>query len=233
MQSGVDGPVLPADDVGRGGVLPAVVVRNSSAAAGGLGAEQADRPGGEGFRAAVVEDVGRPVGTQTGRPVGLGPDRAPEFRGRPAQGGRALPGVQDEGRQIDQMARPAHSGDHGSAVGVPEHQRGFLQRVDDGLDRFGVRRQRASVEFGGDGVDPRGPQASRHRVEVLGAVVEAVDEHDGRQLLRLLGVGFRLVIIGVGRHKARDRLPRRTAEVSSGVPARWSPPQPESGGPRH
>jgi hypothetical protein len=61
----------------------------------------------------------------------------------------------------------------------------LLQRVDGGLDRRGVRRQRAPVQFGYDHPDARGAQAVGHTGEVLGPVIQAVDQNHIGHLLRL------------------------------------------------
>lgn len=60
---------------------------------------------------------------------------------RAAQTGRTLTDIQYEGRQIDQVSRSAHPSDHRPAIGMTEHNRRFLQRVDGGLDRSCVSRQ--------------------------------------------------------------------------------------------
>src|SRR5213593_3306988 len=61
LQARVDGPVLCTDDVSGRSLLPAVVFRDASPAAGGLRTQQANRPGGERFGTVAIESVGSPV----------------------------------------------------------------------------------------------------------------------------------------------------------------------------
>nr|WP_297536564.1 hypothetical protein [Amycolatopsis sp.] len=99
-----------------------------------------------------------------------------------AEPGRTFAFGGNERSHIDEVSHAGETGDHRTAIGMPEYHGKPAHRVDDLLHRFGVRFERAAMKFGNRHVESLGPERTRDEVEMLRVVIETVNKHDaGRE----------------------------------------------------